>query len=737
MADRGYSILLSHLHKPSSTLPLDTLRTLITFNLAHTSTPRPLTATIISSPLFRPFSHAKLTALLTAFRHAVHIRLDVLEEEDKTAGIFKRGVKPRMEEWVKSVVMGFGGGQGMIRLVGAGGILLGLEDLKERLEAQQGGGGARARSEDEVVVAVAEVMDVYGGPKDSTWEKEFQPETENGEVDVLHMALLFAAQFLPHVSPERLTVLPLSMLCSHLTSSIEITFLLGAFLNDLTSSCAMDSNGRLLLTHKQDISQTAFPYERPNSMRQSSPLAITLRMLTSSPLFISVASLTKLLSRSIPLLMESRPADGWSTVAQVLCRLDIIAANVDEAWSQSPLSSIDEDDNIAPESLDVATAIWTVLKTFLFSMVMISQSILSTIVYSAPPSTSSLSDPAVFSLSLATLRILSHLAFVISEFGGITTGSQGGFPELKRVFYTSLDILSASSSNAEHYMRMLASEEKSFPGSSSSTRLVDLGVYFRSKKALRLACIEQLVPVLTIPTIENSVFPLCIPHLHDPSRRELYESAHSVVLAIFSAHAQKRSILVESDYDEPFINTGQSPGFIEKIVPFYARCLLENSGDGKLNTVQLRFAYAALISFANPSLALAQLCLQVLLDKILVVFTGSRSTAHTHRLHLTLISSLPSLPLPLLPSALDAVAEIIQQYPGKAEVKGSRSELIQSVFKIILEQVGDREKEYAMGWWADHRLLFDDATLTIRRSYVNGENTKGKAKGANAATARL
>ncbi|TFY64171.1 hypothetical protein EVG20_g6041 [Dentipellis fragilis] len=736
MADRGYSVLLSHLHKPSSTLPLDTLRTLITFNLAHTPTPRPLSATIISSPLFRPFSRAKLTALLTAFRHAVHVRLTVLEDEDKTAGIFRRGVKPRMEEWVKSVVMGFSGGQGMIRLVGAGGILLGLEDLKERLGAQQGSGGARARSEDEVVVAVAEVMDVYGGPKDSAWEKEFQPETENGQVDVLHMALLFAAQFLPHVFPERLKALPLSMLCFHLMSSIETTFLLGTFLNDLASSCVTNSGGHLSLTHKQDISQTAFPYENPSSMQRSSPLAMTLRMLTSSPLFTSVATLTKLLSRSIPLLMESRPADGWHTVAQILDRLDVIAANIDEAWSQSALSSVEENGNIAPESREIATAIWTVLKTFLFTTVMISQSILSTVVYTVPPSTPSPSDPTAFSLSLATLRILSHLAFVISQFGGITTASEGGFSELKRVFYTSLDVLSASPGSTEHFVKMLASEEMSTPGSSSSSGAPDFGVYLRSKKALRLGCIEQLIPVLGISTIENSVFPLCVPHLYDPLKRELYESAHSVVLAMFAAHAQRRSNHLESDHDELSNGTSQSSSFIEKIVPFYARCLLENSGDGKLNTVQLRLAYAALTSGANTSSpTLAQFCLQALLDEISAVQTNSHATAHTHRLHLTLISSLPSLPLPLLPSALDAVADIIQQYPGDVEAKERQTELIHSVFKAILEQIGDREKEYAMRWWADHKLLFDD--VEIERQDAGGDDTKGKAKAENAANARL
>ena len=228
--DRGYTILLSHLHKPSSTLPLESLQSLIAHYLAHSpaTTTTPLSATITSSPLFRPFSHAKLTALTTAFRHAVHVKLKMLKEEPSS--LFSRGLKPRMEDWAKSVVKGLSGGQGMMRLVGAGGMLLGLDDVKEKLGVKENRGGARGKAEDEVVVALAEIMDIYAGTRVDGWEKEFHPETESGEgmyhcltqvllelkacslpVDVVSLALIFSCQFLPHVLSERLKALPLSV----------------------------------------------------------------------------------------------------------------------------------------------------------------------------------------------------------------------------------------------------------------------------------------------------------------------------------------------------------------------------------------------------------------------------------------------------------------------------------------------------------------------------------------------
>jgi hypothetical protein len=176
---REYTILLTHLHKPSSSLPLQTHQSLISHFLAQTPTPTPLTATVISSPLFRPFTHAKLTALVTAFRHAVHLRLKSLKDEETS--LFTRGIRPRMTEWVRGLLKGFKGGQAVIRFVCAGGILLGLEDLKGKSGTDPVGGSVRTKTEDELMIALTEITELYGAPKDAAWEKEFQPETEHGE----------------------------------------------------------------------------------------------------------------------------------------------------------------------------------------------------------------------------------------------------------------------------------------------------------------------------------------------------------------------------------------------------------------------------------------------------------------------------------------------------------------------------------------------------------------------------
>ena len=83
---------------------------------------------------------------------------------------------------------------------------------------------------------------------------------------------------------------------------------------------------------------------------------------------------------------------------------------------------------------------------------MTANSILSETIY-VPPSSYPTGLPPSFissitpqSLSLQTLSMLSHLSFVITQFGGVTTTATSGteFPELKKTFYVALDILSDS-----------------------------------------------------------------------------------------------------------------------------------------------------------------------------------------------------------------------------------------------------------------------------------------------------
>jgi hypothetical protein len=78
---------------------------------------------------------------------------------------------------------------------------------------------------------------------------------------------------------------------------------------------------------------------------------------------------------------------------------------------------------------------------------------------------------------------------------------------------------------------------------------------------------------------------------------------------------------------------------------------------------------------------------------------ASEFSERRHRLHLTLVSAMPSVPLEVLPAILDEIRVIIE---GEKEEDYKR-ELVEALFTEIEERVGDREKEYVVRWWGHFR----------------------------------
>jgi len=89
----------------------------------------------------------------------------------------------------------------------------------------------------------------------------------------------------------------------------------------------------------------------------------------------------------------------------------------------------------------------TTPKTFLFSNIMLLDSVLSAVVF-LPPYYSAIAPSLI---ALQALHTLSHISFVISHFGGVTS-TAGGFGELKKTFYLALDILAQAGDKADAYV---------------------------------------------------------------------------------------------------------------------------------------------------------------------------------------------------------------------------------------------------------------------------------------------
>jgi hypothetical protein len=75
-------------------------------------------------------------------------------------------------------------------------------------------------------------------------------------------------------------------------------------------------------------------------------------------------------------------------------------------------------------------------------------------------------------------------------------------------------------------------------------------------------------------------------YLSDPSHREIYESAHSVILSVFATQTGRDETGFLDQVDSPVRNAtingnlkspSDSVNFVQRIVPFYAHCLIDVS----------------------------------------------------------------------------------------------------------------------------------------------------------------
>lgn len=179
----AYANLLTHLHKHESNLPLQTISASVSHYLALLPSATPLAAALISSPLFTSgLSHKKLDVLSTSLRAAVHLKLITIDDEPGM-GVFSRSKRTRIGTWVKDILAGFKGGMAAMRLACTGGLLLGIRDLESSGKVDLSG-SASGKVEDEIVIALAEVMEIFGPREDEKeigWEKEFRPVVEEEE----------------------------------------------------------------------------------------------------------------------------------------------------------------------------------------------------------------------------------------------------------------------------------------------------------------------------------------------------------------------------------------------------------------------------------------------------------------------------------------------------------------------------------------------------------------------------
>jgi len=325
---------------------------------------------------------------------------------------------------------------------------------------------------------------------------------------------------------------------------------------------------------------------------------------TSSPGYHSVKSLAELFGRATWSFVTAKNQHLWPVLNETLLVFEGMTHNLQDDWGSNPWVDVQTEEEIPEPARDTLTQAWGVLKSVLFATVMVQQSVITAVTY-LPQASAKFVPPlepnvTPASLALLTLQTLSNLSFVITKFGGVSsTARTSVFPQLRRLFYSALDVLSTDQAASEKFVINLCQTVKRNAASSKASKTME-----SAKAAFSLACIEQLVPSVCEERVQTRILDLCIPYviyrsicrftnnassrnLWDHEDREVYESSHSVVLALLAAHAQRigdglgtaPTTEMGPNMNPKWEGKGKATAverpLAERIVPFYTNCLLE------------------------------------------------------------------------------------------------------------------------------------------------------------------
>jgi hypothetical protein len=235
--------------------------------------------------------------------------------------------------------------------------------------------------------------------------------------------------------------------------------------------------------------------------------------VTSSPQHRSVRSLAELFARATWSFVTAKNQRLWPVLNETVLVFEEMARVLRDAWSHNPWVDVQVEEEIPEPARETLTQAWGVLKTILFTTVMVQQSVITATTYLPTPSpgTTSSLRPELMPVSIAgiLLETLSSLSFVVTKFGGVTlTARVSVFPQLRRLFYSALDVLSTDPVASKKFIIALCQTGKQSVAPSQSSRGMR-----NAKMAFSLACIEQLVPNVDEERVQSQIFDLCIPYV--------------------------------------------------------------------------------------------------------------------------------------------------------------------------------------------------------------------------------
>jgi hypothetical protein len=357
-------------------------------------------------------------------------------------------------------------------------------------------------------------------------------------------------------------------------------------------------------------------------------------------------------------------------------------------WRQIRLSQIDPAEESAffeEEALNkTLPLLWKLLKAALFATTIILRGVFTRTIGDSTLA----SDVVAPSLATQALHTLRHLYFITSRLG------PASFSQHTFVYLTAIDILAAYPAQADRFLKLIAPQQLGQIPRHPVDRILDL--YF-------LNTAEHFSLVLSPATNEELLVTSAVPYLASGGNHHMlpvFEAAHSVMLSVLSAP--------------------QSADITAKHLPFYIDALF-SVFPHNLSPRQFRLAFKTLMRVTAPPSALSashpdlpatllELVFHRALhapttplppDETALALQGSDAPppalSEQAVLALTLLDSLPCLPIPLLEEWLPLCAELL----NAIDDDNMRDAVKARFWEVLISGELDPERSgLAVAWWS-------------------------------------
>ncbi|KAM0787686.1 hypothetical protein ACM66B_003748 [Microbotryomycetes sp. NB124-2] len=305
-----------------------------------------------------------------------------------------------------------------------------------------------------------------------------------------------------------------------------------------------------------------------------------LSSLVKSTNFVNLGPISRAIGRLIEAAgAHSRACPDDTTALLAVCTFSTIlgrvASRINRDWGRTFWSDMTDERQLAPATRE-RTEPWAMLKALLFSITLMQSSLLEIVT----PRTGD--SPTALQLDLAAdaISVLAKTYFVTIRFGN------EGFSAWKGVWSGLMDVVAQGTETSVE--QLMGNLEPARLGQRHD-RLVD-----RSEATFYLNASEQLMAKIGDRYAESIVLRCAYPYLEEARYRDTFESAHSVLLAVFATNKRCAT----------------------QVAPWYSKLLLK-ACPSLMSASQLRLAYTTMIRCVSLSDdALAWYCIEQLIAAI-------------------------------------------------------------------------------------------------------------------------